>query len=40
MLALIFDEKSLKKLDLTDQEIEYIAEKRQEVIHSLGKISA
>lgn len=40
MLSMIFDEASLKKLDLTEQELEYIAEKKQEVLHSLGKISA
>ena len=40
MLSMIFDEKTLKGLDLTEQELEYIAEKKQEVLHSLGKISA
>jgi replication factor C large subunit len=39
MLSLIVDETSLKNLDLTDQEKEYIAEKKQEVLLSLGKLA-
>jgi replication factor C large subunit len=38
-LSLIFDEKTLKGLDLTEQELDYIKEKRQEVLHSLGKLA-
>jgi replication factor C large subunit len=39
MLSLIIDDKALKELDLTDQEKEYLAEKKQEVILSLGKLA-
>lgn len=39
-LALIIDEQSSKEIDLTDQEKEYLAEKKQEILYSLGKINA
>lgn len=39
VISLLMDEAVLKSLDVTDQEREYLAEKRQEVVHSLGKIS-
>jgi len=38
-LSLIVNESSQKFLDLTEQEIEYLNEKRQEVLHGLGKIA-
>lgn len=39
IISLIINGDSFKTLDLTEQEQEYLAEKKQEVIHSLGKIS-
>jgi len=38
-LSLIIDEDSMKELNLSPEEIEYLAEKRQEVLVSLGKLA-
>ena len=38
-LVLILDESSIKYLDLTEQELEYIAEKKQEILNSLGRLA-
>jgi len=39
ILSLIINSQSFKDLDLTEQEQEYLAEKKQEVLYSLGKVS-
>lgn len=39
IISLIINPESIKALDLTEQEQEYLTEKRQEVLHSLGKLA-
>jgi len=40
ILALITDDNTKRQMNLSEEESEYLAEKRQEVVLSLGKLSA
>jgi replication factor C large subunit len=39
IISLLIDKEAYKTLDLTEQEQEYLVAKRQEILHSLGKIA-